>query len=57
MRLPLLLKVKIMRKINNTIALTTQWRIFDAGRSKELKKKVLVERKNMNLDMKIKIKR
>ena len=27
------------RNLNNTIALTSQWRIFDAGRSKDLKKK------------------
>ena len=27
------------RNLNNTIALTTQWRIFDAGRSGDLKKK------------------
>ena len=27
------------RNLNNTIALTTQWRIFDGGRSRDLKKK------------------
>ena len=33
------------KKLNNTIALTTQWRIFDAGRSKELKKKSISRKK------------
>ena len=28
------------RNLNNTIALTTQWRIFDAGRSRDLKKNI-----------------
>ena len=31
------------RNLNNTIALTTQWRIFDGGRSRDLKKKILVK--------------
>ncbi|MBW3044122.1 TolC family protein, partial [Prochlorococcus marinus] len=33
------------RNFNNTIALTSQWRIFDAGRSKELKQKNISRKK------------
>ena len=33
------------KNINNTIALTSQWRIFDAGRSKELKQKNISRKK------------
>ena len=46
--------------MNNTFALTTQWRIFDGGRSRDLKKniskkknssKIQLENKNINKNL------
>ena len=43
------------KNINNTIALTSQWRIFDAGRSNDLKQKNISRKRNFKRSIKEKI--